>query len=160
MKVLIVYDSEYGNTELIAGAVAEALREFGGVRAVPVEQAHPAQIQGVDVLIVGCPTQGWRPTPPIQSFLEGISAEEIRGLVVACFDTRFRMPRWMTGSAAEVMAGKLREKDVSLLVPPESFFVKGKRGPLRDGELDRAATWARMLAEEAELSHRATLRQP
>jgi hypothetical protein len=56
----------------------------------------------------------------------------------------------MTGSAAKVMAAKLREKGVSLLVPPVSFFVKGTEGPLRDGELDRAAVWARMLMKEVQ----------
>ena len=62
----------------------------------------------------------------------------------------------MTGSAAKVMAGKLREKGVSLLVVPESFFVKGAEGPLRDGELERASTWARMLVDEMEVSRPAS----
>jgi hypothetical protein len=60
----------------------------------------------------------------------------------------------MTGSAG-MMAEKLREKGVSLLWPPESFFVKGKRGPLRSGELDRATRWARMLVKEVEAPHSA-----
>jgi hypothetical protein len=115
-----------------------------------LDPRQPVELQGVDVFIVGCPTQGWRPTPAIQSFLEEVSFEELRGLAVACFDTRFRLPRFMTGSAANVMAAKLREKGVSLLVEPESFFVKATEGPLRDGELDRAAAWARMLIKEVE----------
>jgi len=56
----------------------------------------------------------------------------------------------MTGSAARVMARTLQEKGVSLLLPLESFFVKGTQGPLRDGELDRAAAWARMLIKVVE----------
>jgi hypothetical protein len=80
--------------------------------------------------------------------------QELRGLAGACFDTRFRLPRFMTGSAAKVMAEKLREKGVSLLAEPESFFVKGTEGPLRDGELERASTWARTLVKEVEATHR------
>ena len=160
MNALVVYDSQYGNTERIAQAIADTLREFGQVRAVRVDAAHRVELQSVDMLIVGCPTQGWRPTPAIQSFLEGVSSERIGGLAVACFDTRFRMPRWLTGSAAKVMAGKLQEKGVPLLMPPESFFVKGGQGPLRSGELDRAATWARMLLEKAEAPRPAAQRQP
>jgi hypothetical protein len=110
----------------------------------------------VDVFIVGCPTQGWRPTQAVQSFLEEVSSEELRGLALACFDTRFRLPRFMTGSAAKVMAGKLREKGVSPLVEPESFFVGGTEGPLREGELERAATWARQIVDEVEASRPAT----
>jgi nucleotide-binding universal stress UspA family protein len=62
-------------------------------------------------------------------------------------------PRFMTGSAAKVMAKKLQENGGSLLLDPESFFVKGMEGSLRSGELDRAATWARMLLKEVEPTH-------
>ena len=107
MNALIVYDSQYGDTERIAQAIAEKLAEFGEARALRLDPAHHVELQGVDVFIVGCPTQGWRPTPAIQSFLEEVSSEELRSLAVACFDTRFRLPRFMSGSAAKVMAGKL-----------------------------------------------------
>ena len=107
MNALIVYDSQYGDTQHIAQAIAEKLAEFGEARALRLDPTHHVELQGVDVFIVGCPTQGWRPTPAIQSFLEEVSSEELRSLAVACFDTRFRLPRFMSGSAAKVMAGKL-----------------------------------------------------
>jgi flavodoxin len=156
MKALVVYDSQYGNTERIARAIAGELRASGEARAVRLEQAHPVELAGMDLLVIGCPTQGWRPTPATQSFLEGAPSEELRLLRVACFDTRFRFPRWMTGSAAGVMARKLQERGVSLIAPPESFFVKGTEGPLRNGELERAAGWARMLIEKVEVPGSAT----
>ena len=137
MNALVVYDSQYGNTERIAQVIADTLAEFGEARAVRLDPAHPLEFQGVDMFIVGCPTQGWRPTPAIQSFLEEVSSEELRSLAVACFDTRFRLPRLMTGSAARVIARTLQEKGVSLLVEPESFFVKGTQGPLRTGPRPR-----------------------
>src|SRR5829696_3981945 len=125
MNALVVYDSQYGNTERIAQAIADTLREFGEVQAIRLDPGHPVELQGVDMFIMGCPTQGWRPTPTIRSFLEEVSSERFRSLAVACFDTRLRMPHWMTGSAARVMSRKLQEMGISLLVPPESFFVKG-----------------------------------
>ena len=51
------------------------------------------------------------------------------------------------------MAGKLREKGVSLLAEPESYFVKGTEGPLRDGELERASKWARTLVKDVKALH-------
>jgi flavodoxin len=150
MNAVVVYDSQYGNTERIAQVVADTWGEFGEARAVGLDPGQGIELEGVDMFIVGCPTQGWKPTPTIQSHLEELSSEELRRLAVACFDTRFRLPRLMTGSAARVMARTLQEKGVSLLVEPERFFVKGTQGPLRDGELDRAAAWARMLIKEVE----------
>jgi len=156
MNALVLYDSQYGDTERIAQAIADTLGEFGEARTVRLDPSQPVGLQGVDVFIVGCPTQGWRPTQAVQSFLEEVSSEELGGMAVACFDTRFRLPRFMSGSAAKVMARKLREKAVSLLVEPESFFVEGTEGPLREGELQRAATWARQIVDEVEASRPAS----
>ena len=156
MNALVLYDSQYGDTERIAQAIANAFGEFGEARAVRLDPGQPVELQGLDLFILGCPTQGWRPTPAIQSFLEEASSEELGGLAGACFDTRFRLPRFMTGSAARVMAARLREKGVSLLVEPESFFVKGTEGPLREGEIERASTWARQIVEEVEASRPAS----
>jgi hypothetical protein len=112
---------------------------------------HSDNIQGVDMLVLGCPTQGWRPTQAMQALLNSLSAERLRGIKVACFDTRFLKPRWLTGSAANVMGKRLYAQGVTLIAPPESFFVQGTEGPLIDGEVERAADWAKALANVGRL---------
>jgi flavodoxin len=153
MNTFIVYDSQFGNTERIAHAIADTLRAFGQASAVRVDPAHPVSFHGVDLFILGCPTQGMRPTPAMQSFLGNVSCQSLSGLVVACFDTRFRGFLWKS-SAAPRMARQLRTMGVELLVPPESFFVQSmkKEGPLLPGEVERAASWARVLREKYETS--------
>jgi flavodoxin len=143
MNTLVVYDSQYGNTERLARAIADTALAAGQMRLVHVDPAQLIEIGETDLLIVGCPTQGWRPTPAILSFLETLSSDDVRGLTVACFDTRFPKPRWLTGSAARSMAKMFRALGIAPVVPPESFFVGGREGPLVSGELDRAVTWAR-----------------
>lgn len=152
MNTLVVYDSQFGNTERIAQVIADTLHALGQAQAVRAMPGGRIEIEGVEMLIVGSPTQGWRPTQPIQSFLDGLSPERLRGISIACFDTRFRKSRWLTGSAAGVMAKILRKMGITPVVPPESFFVVGKEGPLYDGELDRAGIWARMLFTRVELA--------
>jgi flavodoxin len=154
MNTVVVYDSLYGNTERIAQTIVGTLRAFGQAQAVHVDPEHPVSFQGVDLLIVGSPTQGFRPTPAMQSFLGDVSSRRLRGLAVACFDTRFRGPLWKS-SAAPRMARQLHSMGVEPIVPPESFFVTTmkKEGPLLAGEIERAATWARMLLTEAEASY-------
>ena len=154
MNTLVVYDSQYGNTAHIAQAIADTLRAFGQVQAVRVDLAHPVSFQGVDLLILGSPTQGFRPTLATQFLLGNLSSQALRGLAVACFDTRFRGALWKS-SAAPRMARQLRMMGVESLVSPESFFVKAmkKEGPLLAGEVERAASWARMLFNKLEASH-------
>jgi flavodoxin len=153
MNALVIYDSKFGNTEQIARVIANTLSESGQARAVRVDPTQPVDFQGVDLLILGCPTQGWRPTPAMQTFLGNVSPKSQKAMVVACFDTRFSKPRWMTGSAARVMDKKLRGIGVLPALPPESFFVDKTEGPLVSGELERAAKWARVLREKIEAPH-------
>jgi len=154
MNTLVIYDSQFGNTEQIAQAIVGSLRAFGQAQAVRVDPAHPLELQGVDLLMLGSPTQGFRPTPGMQSWLGNVSSQSLNGLAVACFDTRFRGRLWKS-SAAPRMARQLRTMGVEPIVPPESFFVKAmkKEGPLLAGEEERAATWARMIFTKAEASH-------
>ena len=146
MNTLVVFDSQYGNTARLAQAIAEALRASGPAEALRVDPSTLARLSGVELLVVGSPTQGWQPTPVMRAFLASVGRAQLRGVAVACFDTRFRMPRWLSGSAARAMARTLRATGAALCAPPESFFVTGREGPLLDGELERAARWAAGLA--------------
>jgi flavodoxin len=150
MNTLVVYDSQFGNTEMIAREIAKTLAEYGTAHAVRVNEIAPGDFRGVGLLVIGCPTQAWNSTKPIQTFIEGLERQPPPDLCVAEFDTRFDKPRWLTGSAASGMAKKLRDVGVNLL-PPESFLVTGTEGPLADGELERAAQWAHSLHAEFQL---------
>jgi flavodoxin len=107
----------------------------------------PADLEGVDLLIVGSPTHGGWFTPEIKGLLEASPALE--GVDVAAFDTRTesiwnRILRF--GYAAPRIARSLEENGGNLLAPPEGFVVVGIQGPLKAGELERAASWAKGLA--------------
>ena len=146
MKVLIVYDSVYGNTEKIAKAIGGAIT--GEVKVLRVDEANPSELKTIDLFIVGSPTQGGRPTPAIQDFLNKVPEPSLKGINVAAFDTRFST-RFVGifGYAAGRIADSLKKKGGTLILSPEGFFVKGKEGPLKEGELERAATWAKEIVK-------------
>ena len=64
MKVLIVYDSVYGNTEKIAKAIGDAITVKAKV--LRVGEVNSSELKTFDLLIVGSPTHGGRPTPAIK----------------------------------------------------------------------------------------------
>ena len=146
MKALVVYDSLYGNTEKIAKAIGGVIT--GEVRVLPVGQANPAELKSLDLLIVGSPTQGGRATKPMQAFLDIIPDTSLKGIKVAAFDTRMTTKFVkIFGYAAGRIADGLKSKGGILVVSPEGFFVTSSKGPLKDGELERAAGWAKGIAE-------------
>jgi flavodoxin I len=145
MHVLIVYDSLHGNTEKIAKAIGSAIG--GDVKVVRVGELNAFDLKAIDLLIVGSPTQGGRPTPGIQDFLNRES-ESIKGINAAAFDTRFSTRLvGIFGYAAGRIAESLKAHGGTLIAQPEAFFVKGREGPLKEGELERAARWAKGLLE-------------
>jgi flavodoxin I len=141
MKVLLVYDSVQGNTEKIARAMAAAL-EPAEVKVVRPGEVTPPDLQSIDLLVVGSPTLGGRPTPPMQKFLAGIPCDALKGMDVVAFDTRLKAA-WVKifGFASGKIVNILKNKGGRLAVPPEGFIVLGSKGPLKEGELERAATW-------------------
>lgn len=157
MNSLVVYDSQYGNTEQIAQTIAQTLSEFGTAHAQPVSKMGVDALRDVDLVVLGSPTQGWRPTSAMLVFLATIAPHMLDGVDVACFDTRFHWPRFLTGSAAKAMVRQLRKQGALLLIRPQSFFVTGRAGPLEAGELKRADAWARTLhnriEEHSPMSH-------
>lgn len=146
MKALVVYDSLYGNTKEIAIAIGSAIS--GDVKVLGVDEVNPSELESLDLLIVGAPTQAGRPSQAMQNFLKRIAETVIEGVNVAAFDTRLST-RWVKifGYAAGKIAKNLQKKGGVLLLNPEPFFVKGKEGPLKEGELERATSWARKLSE-------------
>jgi len=154
MKALVVYDSQFGNTRWIAQAAGDALAGAAEVQVVPVAEAAPLP-EALDLLVVGGPTQGHGASPGMKALLDSIGRGSLEGVPAAAFDTRFRMPRWLSGSAAGVIARRLRTAGARLVASPESFFVaRAKEGPLLPGELERAGAWARAILEAVPASGR------
>jgi len=148
MKALIVYDSVYGNTEKIARAIGEAITPSGEVKVLRAGEANPSELASTDLLIVGSPTHAGRPTPPIQDILNKVPKLSLQGINVAAFDTR--IPTKLVGVfgyAAGRIAGNLKRKGGNLIASPEGFLVTGTKGPLKEGELERAAGWAKGILE-------------
>ena len=148
MKALIVYDSVYGNTEKIARAIAEAITPSNEVKVLGAGEADPSELESTDLLIVGSPTHAGRPTPAVQEFLNKVTQQSVKDIKAATFDTRVTSKfAKIFGNAAGRMSGQLTKKGGVLIVPAEGFFVTGTKGPLKEGELERAAAWAKGIPE-------------
>lgn len=160
MKAVVVYESLWGNTASVARAIAEGIGP--DARAMSTAEATPTAIAGADLIVAGGPVFAFqlssdrardsirqRPdpgapppdlsTPSMRSWLEDLP---LGSAACAAFDTRARGP---FGKGAPTIADALQAKGYRQVAEPEGFIVKGKYGPMRDGELDRARTWGQQL---------------
>jgi hypothetical protein len=166
MKALVVYESMYGNTAVIAEAVARSLRTHDlDVTAGPVTRIAPVDVVGTGLLVLGGPTHAHgmsRPStrqaavndeknmyadPTVSPGLRDWMAQLPSGTerLAAAFDTRIDKPAVLTGSAAKGIAKRLERLGYQLVAPPMSFFVSTENH-LIDGEIDNAVHWADELA--------------
>lgn len=154
MKALVVYDSVYGNTEKIALAITGALGDSDEVKTLRAAEVNVYDLEGLDLLIVGSPTQGGRPIKATKAFLDTITQETLKNVRVACFDTRFseqdsgfwlRLIVKFFGYAAGRIEKKLVTKGGKQVIAPEGFIVEGTEGPLKEGELEKAAEWGKQI---------------
>jgi flavodoxin I len=155
-KTLIVYDSVYGNTEKVARAIGGAI---AGSKVVRAGEADYSKLKGFSLLIVGSPTHGGRPTEAVKDFLSRIPENALRNISVASFDTSMSyVPSVPFSSIVKIfldffgyatgrIANNLEKKGGLLVAEPECFIVKGREGPLKEGELERAAEWGRRICK-------------
>lgn len=162
MKACVVYESLFGNTEQLAHAVA---RGMGDVAVLEVGAATAADLDQVDLLVLGGPTHAFsmtRPSTRADAHHQGASSgDDRRGLreliaelpprmstPVATFDTRVAKVKHLPGSAAKSATKHLRRHHHADIRAQESFYVEDTPGPLLDGEVDRATAWGRRLVAD------------
>lgn len=174
MKVLVIFESMYGNTRAIAEAVAEGIGVDGDVQVtvLPVSAASTELARDADLLVVGGPTHAHSmsrpstrraaqeaaatpdsgllldPTASGPGVRDWLAHLEHRGGLGAAFDTRLDAPAMFTGSAAAGIARKLRRCGITAITKPESFLVT-KKTELCPGETTRAREWGTELSKLA-----------
>ncbi|MGD9889730.1 MAG: flavodoxin family protein [Dehalococcoidia bacterium] len=143
MTSYVVYDSQFGNTRQLAQVIGDKLATAGAVQVIPTAESTPVPAD-VDLLIIGGPTHAHGASAGMKALLNALGSGSLEGVPAAAFDTRFHIARWLSGSAAGVIAKRLRKAGCELVMPPESFFVSRDEEPvLLSGEFDRARSWAR-----------------
>ena len=168
MRAVIIYESMYGNTHLIAEAIARGLQPGNEVAAVPVARVTRDLLDGADLVVAGGPTHMHgmskastrkaaveqahkKGQPPIDADAEGPGLSDWFGSLgrmsasAAAFDTRLAGPAVFTGRAAKGIARLLERHGFTLIAEPESFLVTSDN-TLRPGEEDRAQEWGEALA--------------
>jgi hypothetical protein len=169
MKAVVIYESMYGNTHLVADAIATGLRDAADVVVVPVDDATAALLADADLLVVGGPTHvhgmsrestrkaaaeaAEKPGSDLEmdpdaegpGLREWFDAIDPISTKAAAFDTRLKAPAAITGRASKGIAKRLRDHGCTVVVEPESFLVT-KDNHLLDEETAHARNWGAQLA--------------
>ena len=166
-SAVVVYESLFGDAEKIARAVADGLSAHLDVDVMAAKDAPLELDSDVRLLVVGGPNHAMsmpRPTTregAVKQYGVAIAdttagLHEWLGVVTvagplsgAAFDTRMDHPKFVMklDHAARTEEKLLHKLGATLAAPAEHFFVVDAKGPLADGEEDRARQWGAALSE-------------
>jgi flavodoxin len=157
VNALVVYHSQFGNTQQVAEAIAQRLQPVGEVRTVRAERLTAEDLQDAGLLVMGTPTHKMNLPQAVRPVFEQLPKRSLRGVAIAAFDTSYKMGAFLARfTAAKKIDRSLRKFGGKRLVLPETFHVEEHHeGPLCEGEIERAGAWAETVLERyAGLSRR------
>jgi flavodoxin I len=147
MKILVIYDSFFGNTQKIAEEVKCSLLKKHTVILKNVADVKKTDLKDIDLFVMGSPTRAFNPSENITKFINELSLKTFN---FAVFDTRIGIEDipWalrfifkIFGYADKRMVRALKSKGGQEILPSKGFLVKDKEGPLKKGELEKVKIW-------------------
>jgi flavodoxin len=111
--------------------------------SLSVNDVNENTLRGIDMLVVGSPINAWRPTPKIKKLLGELSEGDLSNVKAVAFDTRVKI--LISGNAAKRISQSLESKGATIIAEPKGFYVKESEGPLLEGEIKNAKSWAKSI---------------
>jgi len=150
-RVITIYESKYGNTNLVAETIAEGMREASGIETVlsELKEIDLNQLTNFDVILVGSPNHMGGATRGIRKFIDSLGKLNLEGKLAAVFDT------YIGGDfekAVKKMEKQISEKvpKLKLAAPGLSIRVKGMKGPVVEEELPKCKEFGTRIATQLE----------
>jgi len=146
-KVLVVYQSKWGNTKTVAGKIAEGLNQTPGIETTvsSLNEVDTDRIVESDAILIGSPNHIGKATGHIKKFISRLEKLQLDAKGIAFFDTYLgkdyeKAVKKMEKQAADTLSG------VKMLAPGLSIRVEGMKGPIAEGELQKCADFGAKIA--------------
>ncbi|MDD4984479.1 MAG: flavodoxin domain-containing protein [Dehalococcoidales bacterium] len=151
-KVIVVYDSLFGNTRQVGETIVEGMKETTNIDALVTKTkgVDLKKLGDYDLILIGSPNHVGGSTLGIRNFIGKLGKLNLKGKWVAVFDT-------YAGTAHEQAVKKmekwLSEKAPALKIATTGLSVKveGMRGPISDGELPKCRVFGANIAKQLKI---------
>jgi len=151
VKVIVVYDTKYGNTKLAGETIVEGIKEVEGIETSIgyVKEIDIGKLADYDAIVLGAPNHMGRPSQTIKKFVNRLAELDLKAKNVAIFGTysgRVRDPDRAVKKLEKMAEKKL--PNLKLISSSLSIRVNGIPGPLVEGELPKCKDFGRRIANQ------------
>ncbi|MFW9965081.1 MAG: flavodoxin family protein [Candidatus Sifarchaeia archaeon] len=149
-KVLVVFDTKFGNTEKLGREIAAGIEEAGTAecKVINIKEVKSEDISDYDGVLFGGPVHAFRATRGIKGAVKEAAKKGLDGKLVSSFDT-YQAPGHRGNAVRQI------EEEVSKKAPRAKIFtpgltarVDGYEGPLNAAEPAKAREFGKKFAEE------------
>jgi flavodoxin len=148
-KVIVVYESIFGNTKAVAESIIGGMTEVSGVEATLSKPrgVDLKQLVEYDAILVGSPNHMGGATRGIRKFIDKLRKINLEGKLAAVFDTYGGGDFEKAVKKMEKQIGE-RAPGLKLAAPGLSIRVEGLRGPIAEGELPKCKEFGLKIANQ------------
>lgn len=148
-KIIVIYESKYGNTRLVAEKIAEGMREVSDIETAlnELKEVDRNQLAEFDTILIGSPNHIGSATGGIKKFINELGKLNLTGKAAAVFDTYMSKD---VEKAVKKMEKQISKKapGLELIAPGLSIRVDGMKGPITQGELPRCKDFGVKIATQ------------
>lgn len=154
MKAVVVYDSSFGNTKVVAEAIAEQLKADGcDIELRSVRERHPAAPEG-DIMFVGSPVRWGLVTGRVKRFVKKLDEDAWKDKPIVVFTTILKLRENATEEQLrshedyDVGAGRklrdlARSRGLNAVENHLWVAVEGMKGPLIETGIEETKRFTR-----------------
>ena len=148
-KVLVVFDTKYGNTEKLGREIASGIEESGlaECKVINIRDVETEDISVYDGVLFGGPIHAFRATSGIKNAVKKVAKQGLEGKLVAAFDTCMGSRQYRGTKGIEKIVRK-KSPGARVMTPGLSALVDGFKGPLNSSEPARAREFGQRFAQE------------
>ena len=149
MKVLVAFDTKYGNTETVAKSIVEGIKSAEDIEVAlsNMKKVDFKKLDGYDAILMGCPTHFGGPTRGAKKFIDKLGKLDLKGKKIAVFDTYIKED---FEKSVKNMEERINERTprLELLLPGLSIQVEDMKGPILEEELPKCREFGKQVATQ------------
>ncbi|MEM3577541.1 MAG: flavodoxin domain-containing protein [Candidatus Bathyarchaeia archaeon] len=149
VKVLVIYESKYGNTRRVAETIVEGMKEVGGIEysIKELKEVDLGKVADYDAVLIGSPNHIGGPTRGIKGFIDKLGGLQLKGKLFAVFDTYMGND---FEKAVKKMEKRISEKapELKQIASGLSIKVQGIKGPIVENELSKCKEFGKGIAAQ------------
>ena len=149
-RVLLVFDTKFGNTEKLAKEIAAGIEETGTAecKVIGIKEVGSEDVSGYDGVLFGGPVHAFRATRGIKGAIKEAAKKGLDGKLISSFDTY--QASGHKGNAARGIEEEVTKKAprAKIFSPGLTALVDGYEGPLNEAEPARAHEFGKRFAQE------------